>query len=219
MDESRREIASALLCFLGCVVLVPSSFLLMRGSTVIDLAVSGFIFACSSLTIAAVFSSYAAYLKLGSATDKAAFDMALQAVYTTLYILFGAALFLIGSVMYLSHWAAYHVLGTTLPSLGTWVFRFGSIAYLGGNYRSVCDLVKSTKQNGFWRREDMIVAAAIATFMLGALLYIAGGVVGQMKIGDPLLMGGLWFVGSCCFAAGMWNTPYRRTEAVRAVRH
>lgn len=202
MTESHRKVASSLFCFIGCVLLVPSSILLIRGLTFADLAVGGFIAACACLTIAAALSLYDAYLDLEKATDEATIDTALQAVYTVLYMFFGAAFFLIGSVMYLPQWGSTHILGTTAADLGTWVFRFGSFAYLGGNYRSACALVNNTQQNGFWRKEDMMVAVGVAAFMLGSLLYIAGGIFGQIKIGDPLLMADLWFLGSCCFAGG-----------------
>ncbi len=38
--------------------------------------------------------------------------------------------------------------------------------------------------------------------MLGALFYIAGGVIGQMKIGESPLMFELWLIGSLAFAVG-----------------
>lgn len=181
---------SSFLCFLGCVLLVPSCMLLMYPEKNLGLiAIIGLIVACLCLTIAAAIDLYAAYLLK-------------QSIKTQIYQMLGAIFFLTASIMYLPVLVTYSLLGTTVANLGTWVFRFGSFAYLTASYRNLTHLIKSAQTRKNWRKQDALQLIAIISFIWGALFYIAGGVVGQMKIGAPSLMAELWVMGSVGFALG-----------------
>lgn len=202
MTVSRGEIYSISFCFLGCVLLVPSCISLIHPVIFKGFAISGLITACVCLTIAAALDLYAAYVLFRSAVGTRLVDTARRTRNTKCYQIFGAGFFLIASLMYLPFLASKSVLGTTITDLGTWVFRFGSFAYLGSNYRCGYDLIKTVQKRGYWLNRDVINFIAICVFILGSLFYIFGGIVEQMKIGDPLLMPELWVIGSISFAIG-----------------
>lgn len=202
MSVLRREIFSISLCFLGCVLLVPSCILLIYPKEFMDLAILGLIIACLCLTVSAIIDLFEAYFLLDSIKEIVLVNKARRVINTKRYQMLGAGFFLTASLMYLPFLAPKHVLGTTVADLGTWVFRFGSFAYLGSSYRCVGDLMKRVQARGGWLKQDVISLVAICAFMLGSLFYIFGGVVGQMKIGTPSLMPELWVIGSLGFAVG-----------------
>ena len=198
----RREIFSISLCFLGCLLLVPSCILLIYPKEFTGLAIPGLIIACLCLTASAVIDLYEAYFQLYSIKEIALPNKTWQVFYTKCYQMIGAGFFLAASIMYLPSLASKPFIGTTTADLGTWVFRFGSFAYLGSSYRCLGGLIKSVQARGNWLKQDAVSLIAICAFILGSLFYIFGGVVGQMEIGPPSLMPELWVIGSLGFAVG-----------------
>ena len=89
-----------------------------------------------------------------------------------------------------------------MADLSTWVFRFGSIAYLVANFRCAEDVINAVQTRRVWQRQDVINLVAICAFSSGSLFYISGGIVGQLKLGAPSLMLDLWVIGSIGFAIG-----------------
>ncbi len=196
---------SSQLYFWGCLLLVPSSGGLMLGATVTTYAICGFIVACTCLSIAALIDIYKAVLANNQATS----------LYSPICMLFGALLFLSASLLYLPYWSNTLIFNSTLSNIGTWLFRFGSLAYLAGNYRLIQHWLLTLKRDGFCKTEDVTVAVGILVFMLGSLLYIAGGVVTQITISKAMLTAFLWLLGSCSFAVGgtIFLNLHRRTKS------
>lgn len=291
-SANRREIWSSSLCFLGCVVLVPSSALLGYPEDLLRLAaIVGFIVASLCLTLAATIDVYEARLaKEISSPDKksatkgsegsrfglksgpvhwvrrstadpqpapvcfrgcrerprrvqiwveertstpgtaehrkpkdwlfwafrdtlfkqevglygalATASAARRTFTTKLYLFFGAVFFLVASTLYLPFWASQLIEGKTIAELGTWIFRFGSFAYLVANYRCASNVFNDVRHKKSWRKQDVINLFAICAFMFGSLFYITGGLMGQMNIGPASLMSILWVIGSVGFAIG-----------------
>lgn len=203
MNITHQEIYSATLSLFGCVLLIPSCILLINPQGVVYLiAVIGLITACLCLILAATIDLYKTYFIQHTTKDIVLIAKARKDITTKIYQILGAGLFFTASVMYLPFLVSKFLLGMTVADLGTWVFRLGSFAYLISSYRNACDLINSVQARGAWFKQDVIIFIAIIAFMLGALFYIAGGVVKQVNIGDPSLMSELWVIGSTAFAVG-----------------
>jgi len=166
------------------------------------LSISILIVACLCLTASAAIDLYDAYLRLNLSKKNCIRMKARRELKTKCYLLCGASLFLLGSVIFLPLVSSIIIFNTTLSDLGTWIFRFGSISYLISSYRSLYDLIQNTKKIGRWSKQDLLDLITICAFMLGALLYILGGIIGQLKVGQMSLMFEFWVMGSFCFSLG-----------------
>lgn len=189
LNINYRDLTSVLICCVGCIILIPASFLLISGPNFAAMSIMGFIVACSFLTISAILDAHSAYLER-------------QINSVAPWMLSGGALFLIASILHWPSWANNPALGTTLSDLGIWLFRFGSLSYLMGNTLLAFRLIKNTQKNGTWKRSDIKTMLAILSFILGSLFFIAGGIIAQSSTADSQLMGHLWLVGSSSFALG-----------------
>ncbi len=129
----------------------------MLGAGVAVYAISGFIVACTCLSIAASIDVYKSVFvcKLG------------LSLYSPICMLLGGLLFLFASILYLPLLSKTSVFNAAFPDLGVWLFRLGSLAYLAGNYRLVSHWFITLKQNGFCHSKDVSVAVGILVFMLG----------------------------------------------------
>lgn len=194
---------SAVLSFFGCVLLVPSCMLLMYPQeTYGSPAIVGLIIACSCLTIAAFIDLQQAYFQQRLAKESFLVQQAKRNINTKVYQIIGAIFFLTASFMYLPFLAEKLIFGTTIANLGTWVFRFGSCAYLYSSFSCVQDLLKTVQTEKIWHLHNTVQLIALLSFIWGALFYISGGIVGQLKIGEAALMPKLWITGSLGFALG-----------------
>jgi len=111
-------------------------------------------------------------------------------------MLAGGLLFLIGSILYLPQYASsgcssFTTSYLTCSTLGTWVFRFGTLCYLSGSFISLGEQYSTGLMNS--------MGAGIIAYILGAVLYLAGGVLSQLSLPYFAMA---WFAGSCLFFAG-----------------
>lgn len=197
---SRREICSTSFCFLGCLLLVPSCFMLADLHH--SIGISSLVVACMCLVVAASIELYDAYNLLRSAVESVEVEKARRTFHTKLFFFFGAVFFLNASLMQVPFFSPQSVLSITVAELSTWIFRFGSCSYLAANYRCANDVIKNAQAKRIWFIQDVINLVATGAFTLGSVLYLSGGIVGQMKLGAPSLMFDLWVIGSLGFAAG-----------------
>ncbi|MDF1655475.1 MAG: YrhK family protein [Coxiellaceae bacterium] len=188
----RIRVISSRLYFIGCLLLVPASAGLLLGVNALLFAISGFIVACSCLSIAASLDLYKAMLECRLSVS----------LYSPLCMLAGGILFLLASIAYLPLWSAWPLFHTTLSNVGTWVFRFGSLAYLVGNFRLISRWLHDVKRAGTCELKDLGMLMGVGVFILGSLLYIAGGIVAQVEISQAMLTAVFWLLGSCSFAVG-----------------
>ncbi len=193
-----REIVSGALCFLGCVLLVPACWLLGCSKVFYLGAVVGLIIACSCLVLAAFLEVYPLYIS--TVNDRNHSQQ--QLCYAKHFQLLGASLFLLASCLYLPLIVNRLVLGMSVADYGTWVFRFGSCAYLASSFLCLKTILANVEEKESWLKSEAISVIALICFILGSLFYIAGGVVAQMKINPAWIMAMYWVLGSVGFAVG-----------------
>jgi YrhK-like protein len=187
----------------GTVILVPASILLFLGAGVANWSIGLFIAATSLLTLAAladVASLFAEQRRTsahyrGSTNDDRAqllddneviVDAGPQQWFRRWFInvcmVNGGLLFLAGSILF---WPS---LGTAAP--GVWVFRVGSLSYLAGSLT----ILQGGGLSG-------PVLVAVIAYVLGALLYLLGGLLSEMHLGT-VAFSSAWLAGSVLFATG-----------------
>lgn len=116
----------------------------------------------------------------------------------------GGVFFLAGAVLYWPAWAGGSLAGSswTVARFGTWVFRTGTCAYLVGSFACVPALVAGTTQpkptNA--RESARYGLGGIASYIVGAMLYFAGGVLSECGMGPTGAW--LWVIGSGWFVLG-----------------
>jgi hypothetical protein len=107
-------------------------------------------------------------------------------------MLLGGAMFLSGSIAYLPNFSSNPVpLFHHVSTLGTWLFRFGSMCYLTCSFVLIGDMWES----GFYNR----VGVGVISYVAGALLYLVGGVLSQLGLGG---FAETWILGSVLFFLG-----------------
>ena len=111
-----------------------------------------------------------------------------------IFMVLGGTFFLVASLLYMPGVDTQYFIDGDAAADGTWVFRIGSIWYLCG---SACSLIGIRHQGG-------VIVNQRATFgslcyVVGAILYIAGGVLSELKKNGFALT---WIVGSVFFVMG-----------------
>jgi len=144
-----------------------------------------------------------------------------KCMLASVFMLAGGILFLSAAVFY---YPQGDVGGMDCVILGTWVFRIGSLCYLGGSCSSLLVLHESIPsqsqyaqqdyERGLLHSVDSNPAPAgraetsrrwwllvVYLFIIGALLYILGGVFSQY-LSMPLPGVVAWIIGSVFFVSG-----------------
>lgn len=116
----------------------------------------------------------------------------------------GGVFFLIASVLYLPQLGYRSFADTTLANLGTWIFRIGSIFYLGGSVRGLYSVSQAVKDNGS-SLSTVVTVTGIMAYVVGAIMYITGGILSQKHSKG---FAETWVVGSAFFVFGavlLWS--------------
>lgn len=173
--------------------------------------------ACTYLTIAATIDFV--YIVLWGKNE---FNTVHQ--LSSVSMLLGGILFLTASILY---WPSFDTLcGTTAANFGTWVFRIGSLSYLSGSCTSChslwyvpdkrgspsqfeeklldptrqSDSFESVLSKGTLFSAKFMWLTVIINYVVGALLFIAGGIVFQVSVPLPGTI--TWIIGSIFFFTG-----------------
>ena len=100
------------------------------------------------------------------------------------------------SCMYLPAVANKALLHTTVANLGTWVFRVGTLSYLCGSFGTLRDIHRTSA--GLYGASRSVLAG-VACFIVGALLYLCGGILSQLNLAG---FAETWVAGSVFFSVG-----------------
>lgn len=201
---SLRQLCSSVFYLVGTSLLTPACILLLPEGN-FEAAIAMLITACSFLTVAA--SIDIRYVVFAD-------GIGLLEKFSALYMLIGGVLFLTASILY---WPSFGtVLSMSAANLGTWVFRIGSISYMCGSFTSLYLLLQSedsdasepliplkqasTPELSYLLSSRSMWLTVIFCFIIGAILYIAGGVLTQMD--KPIVSAITWIIGSFLFFTG-----------------
>ena len=220
MPFSLLSFASTVLYAIGTGLLIPASAYLIISSksnpppSAYKDSIDFYVAACSILTLAAVFGVIVAFLPKNDKPDdwpqdkeSLLNDVAVEQFHKdslqtyprvgATFMLLGGTFFLTASVLYLPNFSSSaFFLGKDLGNLGTWVFRVGSCFYLSGSLLSFRNLLCSGSS------VDSAILFGIVMYIVGALLFIAGGVLSQTGHQGS---SETWMVGSACFVLGAWT--------------
>eukprot|EP01090_Pellita_catalonica_P007483 TRINITY_DN18069_c0_g1_i1.p1 TRINITY_DN18069_c0_g1~~TRINITY_DN18069_c0_g1_i1.p1 ORF type:complete len:230 (+),score=17.93 TRINITY_DN18069_c0_g1_i1:37-726(+) len=197
----------------GTAQLIPGSiFLYTHFEHLYKSGINLFVSACACLVIAALVDVFIAFIASKSSC---------VSKMISIFMLIGGTMFEIGSLMYLPQNPSHIQLD------GTWVFRFGSVSYIIGSCLSLYSLYKP-KQSTSAEEEKMLFdsdenkedtnavnknaeskasllkslwTTAILLYIIGALLYITGGILSETKQSNAAFAT-TWVVGSCFFVGG-----------------
>ncbi|KAL6076389.1 hypothetical protein QOT17_002932 [Balamuthia mandrillaris] len=211
--------------FIGTGLLNPASFYLFPAYSEPNLSIALFIAACGFLLVAAVIDIVAfAHAKCATAKssdpprdkrfgeersrllEEAGASPATRAkpvnlaVVEKVGLLLGGLFFEVASILY---WPSFTTPdGIPVARIGTWVFRTGSCCYLMGSFATLHDLRHFAPRGTTLERWNFGLAlGATWSYIVGALLYISGGVLSEAKA-PPLYFASLWMCGSVLFFLG-----------------
>lgn len=132
-------------------------------------------------------------------------------LFNPLMMLQGGLFFIGGTVCYLPQISTVplHYLDS-VANMGTWVFRIGTCSYLAGSFAGLWTIAAATPPPSqtsatVWKRavynlnSSRRVVAGIVAFIVGALLYFAGGILSQLKLPG---FAETWVAGSVFFFLG-----------------
>lgn len=199
---SKRHLLSAGCYWVGCVLLIPGSYLLKVNDA--ENGIILYIVACLLLTIGALIDLIAALLAKPSAEEQKnlinknegsakAFNDWKLGLYIQIFYTLGGIFFFVGSVLYWPYFVG-------VATAGTWVFRTGSFCYLAGSLIAVMTTIapyegtdsKYSLSTGLW-------LCCLFFYMFGSVCFIIGGILSQCKI--PF-SSDMWVVGSWSFTIG-----------------
>jgi hypothetical protein len=195
---------SSLLYLVGCVLLVPAGFYLGQ-SEHYQLSIILYIIACSSLTIAAFVDIVPAMRRVKTDAEGKDAEMLvidheeengkwLNNLVICIFYVLGGIFFLLGSVLY------YPTIAEN--TLGTWIFRTGSICYTIGSFLSLHNIWNpyfKGKENVKITCTTIMFTLTLVFYIIGSSLYIAGGILSQL---DKSGVVDTWIAGAFFFSAG-----------------
>lgn len=225
---SFRHLISSIGYFVGTFLLLPSTSLLLPFGDY-KAGILLLVCACAYLTVAAVID----FVDFGFLCAKTTFSEKLA----SLFMLLGGILFLTASILYLPDIGKCQ--GMNAADLGTEVFRIGSVSYLLGSFTCLYSLFSETtllpsssleqscgterllssnsygeltvkKSSEYICPEKLNWLVVILSYVTGALLYITGGVLSQLKFAVEGVI--TWIIGSTFFFCGAFVQLY---EVVR----
>merc|ERR1712166_71506 len=213
LQRALRAKASSWLYVIGTLFLLPGTILLLdRFAHLYDEGINWLVAATSCLTLAAAIDYLAAWLEPSveavaieqSEKDPLGLEQPLaptpgkstRQLLVPHMMLQGGVLFLIASCMYLPAVAKKALLHTTVANMGTWVFRVGTLSYLCGSFGTLRDIHRTPA--GLYGASRSLLAG-VGCFIVGALLYLCGGILSQLSLAG---FAETWVAGSVCFSVG-----------------
>jgi hypothetical protein len=212
---SYRQLSSSIGYFIGCVLLIPASTILLAGTSY-DTSISLYIAACAFLIIASIIDFLPVVTNRPTITkdqeslidQKLNFSGWITQFWVTLLYLLGGICFEIGSIMY---WSTF---GPSVANLGTWVFRTGSFFYIGGSVISLLQILKPTFDKSSPKKQLEVSSymwiSVIVFYLLGSVAFVTGGILSQLELKFSVES---WVIGSAFFAAGATTSL---TEVIRS---
>ena len=203
-----RKFISTFEYLIGCLILIPASIALINSSLYLYESIFMFIVACAFLLKASLIDLYHVFAisNLNNKTDiindvnheerildgesKEKKSSTCLNIFISMTYVLGGIFFEAGSILY---WPTF-----TTGTLGTWIFRFGSIFYLIGTFNLLNMTLKQYEEKKKDRPFFMFMSSLIF-YALGSLTYILGGVLSEMHY---KLSGEVWLVGSVFFSLG-----------------
>jgi len=198
----------------GCGLLIPGTYFFLPGGKdwYYKTGVELYIAACAFL----FFSALVDYLFTLFQKQRPSFIK----VMVDFFMLAGGLLFELASILY---WPSFGL----EPKIGTYVFRFGSFAYLCGSFTSTYQLFLYVPSSQLISEETMLLDvkeaggdsinwfqqkkkkkitldtwiwfSAVLSYILGAFCFIIGGVFSELEKNG---FAESWMVGSCFFVLG-----------------
>ena len=93
-------------------------------------------------------------------------------MFITTFYTFGGLFFLLGSILY------FPGLGSNAGTIGTWIFRTGSINYICGSVLSLSDVLKmEVKAQNKYINSKNIWILVLVLYIIGAAFFITGGIL------------------------------------------
>ena len=170
-----RGLASASLYLIGCILLLPASALILPSFPIdaiyvgedFGLGIIFYVIACSFLTIAGIMdfvletntcykskksveldpfiASFENDNNTANKNEKNKYNI--LGWWIALFYLIGGVFFLLGSIAYLPSLDDIKIFSQPITTVGTWIFRFGSISYICGSVTSLYKMDQANKTN------------------------------------------------------------------------